>query len=122
MSRVKHVCKREGGFFLSALLVAAFASLCHRTLATKRAPPLTVLSALSPFTVGVGHGHRRNHSHARLAAHAAAAYLPNGTSVLTAADSKRLFHPPPWMVGFVAKLPPGLRAVEPIELILLVGA
>ena len=42
--------------------------------------------------------------------------------VLTAADSKRLFHPPPWMVGFVAKLPPGLRAVEPIELILLVGA
>ena len=86
------------------------------------APPLTVLSALSPFTVGVGHGHRRNHSHARLAAHAAASYLPNGTSVLTAADSKRLFHPPPWMVGFVAKLPPGLRAVEPIELILLVGA
>ena len=82
----------------------------------------TVLSALSPFTVGVGHGHRRNHSHARLAAHAAASYLPNGTSVLTAADSKRLFHPPPWMVGFVAKLPPGLRAVEPIELILLVGA
>ena len=81
-----------------------------------------MLSALSPFTVGVGHGHRRNHSHARLAAHAAASYLPNGTSVLTAADSKRLFHPPPWMVGFVAKLPPGLRAVEPIELILLVGA
>ena len=63
----------------------------------------TVLSALSPFTVGVGHGHRRNHSHARLAAHAAASYLPNGTSVLTAADSKRLFHPPPWMVGFVAR-------------------
>ena len=45
-----------------------------------------MLSALSPFTVGVGHGHRRNHSHARLAAHAAAAYLPNGTSVLTHAD------------------------------------
>ena len=68
----------------------------------------------------MGHGHRRNHSHARLAAHAAS-LLPNGTSVLTA-DSKRLFHPPPWMVSFVALLPPGLRAVEPIELILLVGA
>ena len=28
----------------------------------------------------------------------------------------------PRQVGFVARLPPGLRAVEPIELILLVGA
>ena len=82
-------------------------------------------SALSPIAAGAGHGHRREHGHGRLAAHAAAAaaasYLPNGTSVLTA-DSKRLFHPPPWMVGVVARLPPGLRAVEPIELILLVGA
>ena len=84
-----------------------------------------LLSALSPIAAGAGHGHRREHGHGRLAAHAAAAaaasYLPNGTSVLTA-DSKRLFHPPPWMVGVVARLPPGLRAVEPIELILLVGA
>ena len=58
-------------------------------------------SALSPIAAGAGHGHRREHGHGRLAAHAAAAaaasYLPNGTSVLTA-DSKRLFHPPPWMV------------------------
>ena len=30
--------------------------------------------------------------------------------------------PLPRQVGFVARLPPGLRAVEPIELILLMGA